>query len=144
MARDNFQQRGYSLIELVVTVVIIGILAGIAYPNYARMVQESRRTDARAALTEGAARQERLFSETSSYTDDVTRIMLNGTDSDDGHYAMTLSNPGCANTVGGTTTYTCFTLTATAQGAQANDTDCQTLSINEIGQRTATGGGQCW
>lgn len=63
---------GFSLIELMIVVVIIGILATIAYPSYTRWVTETRRSDAQGALMDLAARQERYFSQCNSYTTDMT------------------------------------------------------------------------
>lgn len=59
---------GFTLIELMIVVVIIGILAAIAYPSYTRWITETRRSDAQNALLDLAARQERYFSQCNSYT----------------------------------------------------------------------------
>ena len=63
---------GFSLIELLIVVVILGILATIAYPSYSQWVTETRRSDAQSALVELAARQERYFSQCNSYTSTLT------------------------------------------------------------------------
>ena len=61
------RQRGFTLIELMVTVAIIGILAAIAYPSYLDSVRKSRRTDAKNALTQAMANMERYYTEHNTY-----------------------------------------------------------------------------
>lgn len=72
---------GVTLIELMITVAIIGILAAISYPSYTRYMTQSRRSDAHIALTNAAAKQEKFFS-------------------DCGYYAKTLSPPPAARVCG--------------------------------------------
>ena len=59
--------KGFTLIELMIVVVIMGILAAFAYPNYTRYIVESRRSDAQIALTQLAAQEEKFFSQCNSY-----------------------------------------------------------------------------
>ena len=65
-------ETGFTLIELMVAVMIIGILAAIAYPSYTQWVTETRRSDAQGALMNLAAMQERYFSQCNSYTTTLT------------------------------------------------------------------------
>lgn len=60
---------GFTLIELMVVVAIIGILASIAYPNYQNSITKSRRVDAQGALMGFAGAMERHFTENNSYCD---------------------------------------------------------------------------
>ncbi|WP_276322404.1 type IV pilin protein [Vreelandella neptunia] len=62
-------QRGFTLIELMIVVVIIGIIASIAYPSYTRYVQKSVRTDAHAGLMQAASELERCYTRSYTYSD---------------------------------------------------------------------------
>jgi type IV pilus assembly protein PilE len=141
---------GFTLIELMIVVAIIGIIAAVSYPSYQNSVKKSRRADAKIALVEAATRQERLYSEGSSYAmnADRSKLVINndGISSPEGHYVISVDNTigvsGCST--GGVAPFNCFILTATAAGVQAADTQCATLTLNHIGQKGSTGGGDCW
>ncbi len=127
--------RGFTLIELMIVVAVIGILAAIAIPSYQNQVQKTRRADAHAALLQAAQIMERCFTRTNTYVGCDSNYPA---DSEDGFYRITFEgsdNPGT----------TSFTVTATAQGAQQSDTDCQTMRIDERGRRTPDPNAEpCW
>lgn len=143
------RQRGITLIELMIVVVIVGVLAAIAYPNYRNYVLRSNRSEAHALLAEAAARQERFFSDCNSYTSVVTGnagtcaagggLGFAAATSPNNLYTLSIVTDVSPAPPGRATTYT---LTATATGGQTEDTQCRTLQLNSLGQRSsATAGG---
>lgn len=67
-------KHGFTLIELMIVVAVVGILAAIAYPSYIDHVRKARRVDAKAALTEVAQKLEAFYARNASYTTDLTGI----------------------------------------------------------------------
>jgi len=131
---------GFSLIELLIVVVIIGLLLGISIPAYQDYTLRSHRTDAQASLLDLAARQERFVAQNNTYTTDVsgaTGLNWGTTSSNEGYY--TLSAAAC----GGGSIATCYLLTATAAGSQTNDTDCTTITLDSAGTKSGTTA-DCW
>ncbi|WP_249977506.1 type IV pilin protein [Vreelandella olivaria] len=122
---DKQRQCGFTLIELLIAVVIIGIIAGIAYPSYNRYVERSLRTDAKAGLLQAAAELERCYSRRYTYADcTITTI------SPDGNYTMA--------TVTGSSDDGGFLVTATTT---RQDGCAEDLSLNARGERLPEA---CW
>lgn len=148
MNKSVIRSEGFTLVELMVAVAIVGILASIAYPSYTESVRKTHRADGRIALTEAAARQERLFSETNSYVknSDLNKLVTNsdGKSSPEGYYTLAVSIPSSPSTCTVGTVYKCFSITATAVAPQDKDTACATLTFDYLGNKTSTGGGDCW
>lgn len=134
--------RGFTLIELMIAVAIIGIIAAFAIPSYMDTVRKSQRSDAKVALSEAAARQEQYFAENNSYATNADRDVLvtnsDGKSSPEGFYELSVDNSACSGPP-----YACYSITATAVGSQAKDTDCATFTIDHIGRKTATNS-DCW
>lgn len=154
------KQKGFTLIELMIVVAIIGIIAAIAYPSYRDSVNKTQRSDAMTALSRLAAAQERYYTRQSpaSYAADF-RALLSDTSitsgtttikSDEGYYNITLANNSCDETVGGTTVYRCFSLTAqpVSPGPQADDTGCWQFIQTQVGKsafnKSGTANDSCW
>jgi type IV pilus assembly protein PilE len=124
--------RGFTLIELMIVIAVVGILAAIAYPSYQRYIEQARRADGKAALLDAAQRLERCYTQTNSYVDCAFQAV-----SPDGFYAIAAT----------TQTAQAFTLTATPQGRQAGDSRCGTYTLQHTGARAASGSlgtDRCW
>ena len=136
------QQRGLTLIELMVVVVVMAVLASVAYPLYTNQIQKSRRADAKTALQTIALAQERYFTINGEYAAGLTSLQVStavqGGASDEGYYSITLTRAGADNEQ--------FTATAAVAGAQTADTNCAQFTIDHLGVKTATdaGGTNCW
>lgn len=138
----NMKQDGFTLIELMVVVAIVGILAMIAYPSYELSVMKSRRSEAREALLMVAGLEERYMTANNRYgTGSV--IGLGGdtkiTDHEAYKIEITLNNSGSG-----------YVATATPLGRQNTlDQACGTLSYDNIGNKEVTGNSskplsECW
>lgn len=128
------RQTGFTLIELMIVVAIIGIIAAIAYPSYRQNVLETNRTDGKRELLQAAQELERCYTTTNSYQNCIALPR----DSQDLHYSLQWQ--------AGQPTATTFGLQAVPQGNQTDDTDCMTLLLTHTGARDATGpdGRDCW
>jgi len=125
---------GFSLIELMIVVAIVGILAAIAYPVYTSQVRKGQRTDAKTALMTAAQNLERCFTEHNAYNNGACPAVP--ATSPEGYYSI----------VATTLTASGFTLTATPiSGAVVADTECATFTLNNLGAQSSTpAGNQCW
>ncbi|RLU00876.1 type IV pilin protein [Ketobacter sp.] len=140
------RNQGFTLVELMIVIAIVGVIMAVALPAYNSHVQKTRRSDARTALQEAAARQERIYTESNTYTADLTRLVTNpdGQSSPEGYYDISVAL-SCSRTVSNTSYSSCFTLTATAKGLQADDAECATLTLTHAGVKASTpAGGDCW
>jgi type IV pilus assembly protein PilE len=149
--RSGTKARGFSLLELVVTVSIVAILAAIAIPSYQTYTLRSHRTDAKSALLDMASLEERFFSTNNSYSQTPSDLGYAGAvpfNIGNGYYQIITLTAVAATPPAGVTNGTpaTYTITASAIGIQVNDTSCLTFTVNSLGQQTATPdpNGDCW
>lgn len=128
---------GFTLIEVLVSLAIIGILVTIAYPSYEHYLIKSRRTESQVALLNVANRLERYYLQENTYAGATLTALGVNTLTDSGYYQLTLSNLSDHS----------YTATALPQGSQTKDQACASLSLNQLGEKLSTGTAptsECW
>jgi type IV pilus assembly protein PilE len=136
--------KGFTLVELLISVAIVGILAGIVYPSYTDSVKRSRRSEAMVELVRVANMQEQYFADNRTYATDMTKLGFPADPyiTENGYYSI--------DTAAVTTIANDFIITASAAGLQSsNDSNCTSFSLNYLGQKTAKKGAAdntntCW
>lgn len=143
MKNDN----GFSLIELMIVVAIIGVIGAIAMPSYDSYMKKGRRADAKVGLSKVADKQERYYLQNNIYAANTTLLGLadngsGGWNTDEGYYGIKVDDRPDYTTG--------FDLTATAitGEAQANDTGCTTMTLSSTGAKEPNGNPateqDCW
>lgn len=137
--------RGFTLIELMITLVIASILATIAVPSYQNYVQRARRADAYDCLLKAAQRQENFFYQNNTYTVDLAAISLAPNVCGDGsNYTLSAT----ADPLLGSNIATSYRVIATRSGAQTADAKCGNLWLNSAGtkgnENATKPASECW
>nr|WP_316639367.1 type IV pilin protein [uncultured Roseateles sp.] len=130
--------QGFTLIELMIVVVVVGLLAAVALPSFMDSIRKSRRSDAYSAIALVQQAQERFRSNHASYAPlSDPDVPANGLglpgESASGYYTLSLSN----------VTATTYTITATANTgkSQASDGNCKLLGVRMQGGNVSYGSG---
>ena len=122
---------GFTLIELMIVVIIVGILTMIALPSYQDYARKSRRADVLTKLLDTQLHEEKWRANNSKYAITATSV---GSPSSD-YYTFTIASPSTNS----------YTITANAIGNQVKDKQdgvaCTALSINQNNDKTPT---ECW
>ncbi len=136
---------GFTLLELLTTIVIIAILAAIAYPSYINQIMQSQRTSAKTALLDLSSREAQYYSTNNAYNYTLSQLGYSGSGDSTGSIAI----PGTTShyydlTVSAEANGGGFIGQAAPVGTQANDS-CGTYYINELGVKSVSGSGtNCW
>lgn len=125
--------RGLTLVELMIVVIVVGILAAVAYPSYRDFASRGKRNEAKAALLQIATNQERWYLNNNIYTCNLNEVGVQPI-TGSGTYAVAIN----------TCTANGFTATATYQRADAEAGRCLTFTIDGSGQRASTPEANCW
>lgn len=141
------RQRGVTLIELMIVIVVLATLSTIAVSSYRRYAIRANRTEATTTLLRIQVAQEKFFLQNNAYADGLAGLtdappagLGIGVSSSDGatpngYYVIGLDSPDATH----------YTATATAHAGQTEDkADCQTFTINEQAARTPDESTGCW
>ena len=137
--RAGRRQAGFSIVELMIVVAIIGLLAGIGVPSYRDYVNKGKRSEGKAALTAAAARMERYYTQNNCYPGPACGNPISA----DSAAALTNSGiPGFSGETSGKAAYNIsltvtpqvFTITATPR-APFTDPLCGNLTLANTGRK---------
>lgn len=131
------RMRGITLIELMIVVVVLSILAAVAYPNYREFAARAKRNEAKAALLKIATNQERFYLQNNTYTMDMTQLGFPVADNyvtDSESYNVRVPAADANN----------FTATATYRLGGGEELKCNLFQIDGRGTRISDPDTDCW
>ena len=131
------KNKGFTIIELMIVVVIVGILAKVAISSYSTYIRKSRRADAVNTLMAMSMAEERYRANNSTYGT-LAQVWNSVTTSNQGFYTVAISN----------VTATSYTITATGTGTQTSDTEgataCNSLVLTYSSGSITNTPAVCW
>jgi type IV pilus assembly protein PilE len=128
---NNFiaKQRGFTLIELMIVVAVIGVLAAIAYPSYERAIRKSRRHDGTSTLLDVARNQEIYRNTNASYTTNPALLGMSTESPEHYYHNLTISAGGCTNGI-----VSCYTVSIVPSAVRDQNKDTiQAFRLNSSG-----------
>lgn len=123
------RQSGFTLIELMITVAIVGILAAIAYPSYQQYVLSSRRAEAQSEMLKIRLGLEKWRANNNAYSSDLS--VNTGFTGNTAYYTYSIADASAST----------YTIKADAQGSQLRDAGCTALSLDQGGVKVPAA---CW
>ncbi len=149
MTRSAPKPRGFTLIELMIAIAVIGLLSALAYPSYEAHVLRTHRAVAAACLQELVLQMERRYTTAMAYDQPATLPVATCALAAANRYTFGFGPaPGAAAGALPGPTATAYLLQAVPQGPQAQDTGCGTLGLDHQGTRTRSGNApdvqSCW
>lgn len=145
MTMSGNKNRGFTLLELMIVVIVVAILAALAMYNYAKYGFRSRRVDGQSLLMNIAAAEQRFYTNYNNYASSITSAPPNGlgltsvTSPPPGYYTASIKVAADGQS---------YTLTATPVGSTSQKNDqCKALTLTDTGVKNMTGdtsNGKCW
>lgn len=137
-AKQRKSQAGVTLLELMVTLAVVGILGAVTYPAVFNKVKLSRRSAATTALTQVVQAQERWRANNTAYAPSLASLGINAV-SAGGYYTISVATVAASQA----TRYT-VTFAAVANTSQAKDTGCSTMNITVDSGTVSYTQPACW